>query len=221
MGPRVLPSVPCQVALLSLALELREQSQTDADGLLNIGRNNSTLLASLGLSSLPSVRPHNPSALRLRGSKRPAPSSSAGPSKALRSSTSSTSASTSSAKRSRAMPSEPTRRSSRVASRPPLYGALDDDPFDPSPSSPSAGVGRRGQRARTPPSVKYDPVPRGRAVLVPDAEEGAPLRARADRPTRGQDGRLRFEGRWSGVFEPNVTPEEMFRGGAFGGAFFA
>lgn len=42
-------------------------------------------------------------------------------------------------------------------------------------------------------------------------------------PGRHQDGtgRLIFEGRWRNVFEPNVTPEEMFRGGAFGGTFFA
>lgn len=40
------------------------------------------------------------------------------------------------------------------------------------------------------------------------------------RPVKGDDGRLVFEGRWRGVFTPNVTPEEIFAGGAFGGSFF-
>ena len=40
------------------------------------------------------------------------------------------------------------------------------------------------------------------------------------RPTRKEDGTLVFQGRWKGVFTPNVTPEEMFSGGAFAGAFF-
>ena len=39
-------------------------------------------------------------------------------------------------------------------------------------------------------------------------------------PTRNADGLIQFEGRWGGVFTPNVSPEEMFEGGAFGGGFF-
>jgi hypothetical protein len=30
-----------------------------------------------------------------------------------------------------------------------------------------------------------------------------------------------FEGRWEGVFKPNLTPEEVFRQGAFGGTYYA
>nr|ODN85514.1 hypothetical protein L203_04763 [Cryptococcus depauperatus CBS 7841] len=54
----------------------------------------------------------------------------------------------------------------------------------------------------------------GPAYSFDDYEEHAP------RPTRRQDSRLQFEGRWAGVFTPNLTPEEMFRSGAFGGCFF-
>ncbi|WVO14654.1 hypothetical protein L204_102291 [Cryptococcus depauperatus] len=54
----------------------------------------------------------------------------------------------------------------------------------------------------------------GPAYSFDDYEEHAP------RPTRRQDGRLQFEGRWAGVFTPNLTPEEMFKSGAFGGCFF-
>jgi hypothetical protein len=70
--------------------------------------------------------------------------------------------------------------------------------------------------------IKEPLIPKSRAPIIPgplyeDEEEemtDAPL------PTREADGRLRFEGRWDGVFMPNVTPEEMFEGGAFGGGFF-
>jgi hypothetical protein len=68
-------------------------------------------------------------------------------------------------------------------------------------------------------------IPKSKAPIIPgpeyetqDGEEyettSAPL------PTRDEDGSLIFEGRWRGVFKPNVTPQEMFDGGAFGGAFF-
>lgn len=73
-----------------------------------------------------------------------------------------------------------------------------------------------GARVTIPKSVKYE-----------DDEEVAKeedLPMSDDRlPGRHQDGtgRLIFEGRWKDVFEPNVTPEEMFRGGAFGGTFYA
>jgi hypothetical protein len=72
------------------------------------------------------------------------------------------------------------------------------------------------------PNLRGPVLPKQRALVIPGPEyEGeeeetttAPL------PTRDADGRLRFEGRWGGVFTPNVTPEEMFEGGAFGGGFF-
>lgn len=43
-----------------------------------------------------------------------------------------------------------------------------------------------------------------------------------EKPTRAADGtnRLSFPGRFKDVFEPNVTPEEMLRGGAFAGGYF-
>ena len=68
-----------------------------------------------------------------------------------------------------------------------------------------------------------DPLPKQRSIQIPsgpeyDDEGELP---RQSRPTRGEDGRLQFEGRWNGVFTPNVTPEEMFAKGAFAGAFFA
>jgi hypothetical protein len=53
----------------------------------------------------------------------------------------------------------------------------------------------------------------------PEYESSEPLPSQP-RPGREADGTLIFEGRWQGVFTPNVTPEEMFAGGAFGGAFF-
>ena len=42
------------------------------------------------------------------------------------------------------------------------------------------------------------------------------------KPTRATDGtnRLSFPGRFMDIFEPNVTPEEMLRGGAFAGGYF-
>jgi hypothetical protein len=65
-------------------------------------------------------------------------------------------------------------------------------------------------------------LPKQKAIIIPgpeydDEEEETTT---APPPTRDSDGRLRFEGRWEGVFTPNVTPQEMFEGGAFGGGFF-
>ncbi|ODN88846.1 hypothetical protein L198_06648 [Cryptococcus wingfieldii CBS 7118] len=89
------------------------------------------------------------------------------------------------------------------------------------------GKGREGRdRRRTPsPGPRYDPLPKAIApTLAPGPDyaeaEGETYYERAPRPTRGQDGRLEFEGRFKGVFAPNLTPEEMFAGGAFGGGFF-
>lgn len=83
----------------------------------------------------------------------------------------------------------------------------------PAPSSP--------QRYRP------NPIPKAQAPIIPSgpeydlaADDEGEYEERAPPPGREDDGTLVFEGRWRGVFTPNVTPEEMFKGGAFGGAFF-
>lgn len=44
---------------------------------------------------------------------------------------------------------------------------------------------------------------------------------RAELPTRSETtGELCFEGEWSKIFRPSLTPEQVLRGGAFGGTFF-
>jgi hypothetical protein len=73
-----------------------------------------------------------------------------------------------------------------------------------------------------PTQVKYSHVPKSKAPVIPDGpeyESSGPLPDQP-RPERAADGVMIFEGRWRDVFKPNVTPEEMFVGGAFGGAFF-
>ena len=74
----------------------------------------------------------------------------------------------------------------------------------------------------SPATRRPDPLPRKAAPVIPsgpayDSSEPLP---RAPRPGRAEDGTLIFEGRWKAVFTPNITPEEMFAGGAFAGAFF-
>lgn len=71
-------------------------------------------------------------------------------------------------------------------------------------------------------SITRPMLPKQKAIIIPGPtydEEDQEITI-APRPSRDVDGRLRFEGRWEGVFMPNVTPEEMFEGGAFGGGFF-
>ena len=63
-------------------------------------------------------------------------------------------------------------------------------------------------------------LPKQKAIIIPGPEYEEEETTTAPPPTRDSDGRLRFEGRWEGVFTPNVTPQEMFEGGAFGGGFF-
>ena len=65
-------------------------------------------------------------------------------------------------------------------------------------------------------------LPKQKAIIIPgpEYEDDEEENTTAPLPTRDSGGRLRFEGRWDGVFTPNVTPEEMFEGGAFGGGFF-
>ncbi|WWC65432.1 uncharacterized protein I303_108050 [Kwoniella dejecticola CBS 10117] len=109
---------------------------------------------------------------------------------------------------------EPTRRSGRIAAKEVEYKPLvDDDDLTPPPPLKSLI-----------PPQPY--IPKGKTItLAPGPsysdEDGEEIFKPAPRPTRGEDGRLVFEGRWKGVFTPNLTPEEMFKGGAFGGGFFA
>jgi hypothetical protein len=68
-----------------------------------------------------------------------------------------------------------------------------------------------------------NPLPRQSAPTIPSGPEYDDMTessSTAPRPTRHADGRLIFEGRWENVFTPNITPEEMFAGGAFAGGFF-
>ena len=92
--------------------------------------------------------------------------------------------------------------------------------------SPSSPNGALPGRSSSPPSYRPNPIPKGVAPTIPTgpeydltADDDGEVQ-RAPRPSRAEDGTLVFEGRWKGVFTPNVTPEEMFKGGAFGGAFF-
>lgn len=68
-------------------------------------------------------------------------------------------------------------------------------------------------------------IPKSRAPIIPsgpeyEEEEGYEEEGTAPIPSREEDGTLIFEGRWKGIFKPNVTPQEMFDGGAFAGGFF-
>ncbi|WWC92085.1 uncharacterized protein L201_007039 [Kwoniella dendrophila CBS 6074] len=106
---------------------------------------------------------------------------------------------------------EPSRRSNRLAAREVEHKSLvDDDDLTPPPPiiRPSQPIIPKGKSITLTPGPSYS---------SSDQEEFAP----APRPTRGEEGRLIFEGRWKNVFTPNLTPEEMFKGGAFGGGFFA
>ncbi|WVQ77290.1 hypothetical protein IAR50_006974 [Cryptococcus sp. DSM 104548] len=100
---------------------------------------------------------------------------------------------------------QPTRKSRRVAER-------DDEERNRS-ASPSR-TSSPAPRPRLLPRAFAPVLARG-----PDYEDRVGFE-RAPRPTRLANGRLQFEGRFAGVFCPNVTPEEMFAGGAFGGGFF-
>ncbi|WVW81076.1 hypothetical protein I302_103067 [Kwoniella bestiolae CBS 10118] len=106
---------------------------------------------------------------------------------------------------------EPTRRSGRLAQREVEMKSLvdDDDLTPPPPTSKPKPLIPKGKTIQLAPGPEYG-----------DGEEQASYEP-APRPTKGGDGRLVFEGRWRGVFTPNLTPEEMFSGGAFGGGFFA
>lgn len=113
---------------------------------------------------------------------------------------------------------EPVRKSRRVAERAGKdkdgKGTGDDDDQNPfsSPRKPSNSI-----------NGYMDPLPKATRPTLPPGPEyssGQIENEKQPRPLKGDDGRLVFEGRWRGVFTPNVTPEEMFGGGAFGGSFF-
>ncbi|KAJ9111099.1 hypothetical protein QFC19_001298 [Naganishia cerealis] len=70
-----------------------------------------------------------------------------------------------------------------------------------------------GEQIRIPMSIEY-------AVEGISEEYYATVQPIPQREN-GDKGRLVFEGRWKGVFVPNLTPEEVFRGGAFGGNYYA
>lgn len=55
-----------------------------------------------------------------------------------------------------------------------------------------------------------------------EGEEGDDYSKTYPVPTREDNGtgRLVFEGQWKGVFEPNLTPAQVLKGGAFAGAYF-
>ncbi|KAJ9093406.1 hypothetical protein QFC21_006436 [Naganishia friedmannii] len=73
-----------------------------------------------------------------------------------------------------------------------------------------------GERIRIPlRSIEY--AADGGDVKEEDYDTVRPIPRREN----GEKGRLVFEGRWQGVFVPNLTPEEVFRGGAFGGNYYA
>ncbi|GHJ88990.1 hypothetical protein NliqN6_5392 [Naganishia liquefaciens] len=107
---------------------------------------------------------------------------------------------------------------------------------DEGPSGERAGGGRQavtlppGERLRIPvQSVQYAAVSEGEEGQGEDYSVVQPL------PTRQGDGngngngngsgsgagRLIFKGPFEGVFVPNLTPEEVLRGGAFGGNYYA
>jgi hypothetical protein len=71
--------------------------------------------------------------------------------------------------------------------------------------------------------IKAPILPKSKPIILgpsySDDEDGGE-ETTAPLPTRDADGTIQFEGRWAGVFTPNVSPEEMFEGGAFGGGFF-
>ncbi|WVQ63205.1 uncharacterized protein L199_001356 [Kwoniella botswanensis] len=107
---------------------------------------------------------------------------------------------------------EPIRRSGRLAQREvEMKGLADDDDLTPPPPT-------NNKPLPLIPKAKIIQLAPGPSYSSSSSEE---THERAPRPGRGDDGRLIFEGRWEGVFTPNLTPQEMFEGGAFGGGFFA
>lgn len=104
----------------------------------------------------------------------------------------------------------------------PLDGDGSSYETDTSTGSSAAGTSRKRKAVVLPPGEKIRiPVPR--SVEYDDAapEEEEDYTVVQPLPGRDKTGRLVFEGRWNGVFVPNLTPEEVLRRGAYGGNFFA
>lgn len=118
---------------------------------------------------------------------------------------------------------EPRRKSARLASYASSTGNNDSlrhdmssDPIDflshPGPSSPPKP--RQVTLRRLPPPVP--PSPQWEEEVDPELFDES---YRAPLPTRGDNRTLHFSDRTQ--FTPNMTPEEMFRAGSFGGTAFA
>lgn len=103
----------------------------------------------------------------------------------------------------------------------PLDGDESSYETDTSTGSSTAASSRKRKAVVLPPGEKIRiPVPRSVEYAdAPEEEEDYTL----VQPLPGRDGRGRlvFEGRWKGVFVPNLPPEEVLRRGAYGGNFFA
>jgi hypothetical protein len=116
----------------------------------------------------------------------------------------------------------PTRRSARIEGIQTELKRLPDD-WEDRTDPPT-------KRTRTSLSLQEAvlTLPQGPRVSIPRAVDyveggGREYDVVQPLPRRFADGtsRLMFEGRWEGVFEPNLTPEEVFRQGAFGGTYYA
>ncbi|GFZ48295.1 hypothetical protein JCM24511_06043 [Saitozyma sp. JCM 24511] len=177
-------------------------------------KNNAALLASLGLSlpslpgtSFPRARPNDPKPHRHKLSPEEERARREARARAAE-------------KKDRMREEWGTRRSGRVA-------AMNR------PSTRSTNTSTDPSHSVSPPRTRPDPIPKSRAPIIPPGptyddptSSSSSIPSSADSepqpiPSRDADGTLVFEGRWKGVFTPNVTPQEMFEGGAFGGGFFA
>ena len=130
---------------------------------------------------------------------------------------------------------EPTRRSGRIKAikedvriEPHAYDLPDDDDLGKKRKNVNSGPELpRGKRIDVP-SVRYtDEVGSKRKRKAGSPTDGNSIEEDDydvvyAKPTRKEDGtnRLLFPGRFYGIFEPNVTPKEMLRGGAFAGGYF-
>ncbi|RXK41703.1 hypothetical protein M231_00938 [Tremella mesenterica] len=104
---------------------------------------------------------------------------------------------------------EPSRRSGRVAALQEIGPERTHSRSNSLHSTPSPSPSRK------------KPLPKAVTPIIPTGPTyNSTELQRASRPRRKVDGSLIFEGRWENVFKPNITPEEMFTGGAFGGSFF-
>lgn len=139
------------------------------------------------------------------------------------------------------VPAEPLRKSSRLAvvkaaeekklrkKRPklernqssltPLDGDESEYETDTSAGSSTVDTSRK-RKAIVLPRGERIRIPEPRSIEYEDATEDDYTKVQP-LPTRDVRGRLVFEGRWKGVFVPNLTPEEVLRGGAFGGTYYA